>query len=311
MSKSAKPSTKPSPRSTIEGLQEELAARRERVTRCEQELAAARSDESEYVSKIAAALGLPNPAARETRRQETLALRKRVRELLDRGVFPPQIAVELKISQEEVNEVFTKIRGRKKRSTGGQPAGGKEDEGDGDGGRDLGGAPLRLPPESGKKGWKKERALALYLEGKTTGEIADAIDSSRASVYVYISQLRREGRLPKLGQNDVPAGGEPESPDEEGEAGEAGDEESGDSVEDLRAEVARQQGGSRTKPAYLAVVAHHGEDGAHEHVAVVDRMGDGVTRSDDTKHQHKVYRFVVGQNAGHGHGGLLAREPGA
>ena len=165
-----------------------------------------------------------------------------------------------------------------------------------------------MPPEDGKKGWKRERVLALHLEGKSKVDIASYMDISPESVSTHLSVLRRQGRLPSRGTSSSsddlqhhPAPSGEESSD---------DDDDGDSVQDLREEVARQQGGDRNKTSRLAVVTHD----EHEHVAVVDRMGDGQTTPDPTGHQHKIYRFVVGGALGedsvHRHG-LLAKEPEA
>jgi DNA-binding transcriptional ArsR family regulator len=272
----------------IESLQDELAAKRRKVEECEEDkskkmescdraLAKARADVNAYVAKVAEALGLPNPAAREEKRQETLKLRKQIKDLLATGAKPDEVLSQVGGDREAVRAIVDKLMG---------------------GTKDASKPQLRMSPEAGERGYKRDRVLALYLEGKTRTEIAEALDISKDSVNAHITQLRNAGKLPKSEDGAPTASdGQQTSGDEDG-----GDD--GDSLEDLRAEVARQQGGQRSKAARLAVIEHAG----HGHAAVVDRMGDGVTQPDVTGHQHKVYRFVVGGTSGHQHG-LLAKEP--
>ena len=276
----------------IEDLQAELAARRlvveqleethaERIRQGEEAIAEARRQVDDYVAKIAAALGLPNPAAREAKRQETLRLRKQVQALARRGKEISEIAAELGVESEVVAPIFAKIAD-KMRASGSR---GRDGAGDG-GGED--GSQLRLPPEAGQKGWKRE-----------------ALDISKDCVGAHITALRAQGRLEPAGSSTTP--GDPPSSGSEDSQDDGADD--GDSVQDLREEVTRQQGSSRTKAARLQAAEHD----EHAHVAVVDRMGDGVTEPDESGHQHKIYRFVLGgarlegQDV-HRHG-LLAKEP--
>lgn len=301
--------------SAIESLQAELAERRARVEVCQRrhdevversrrELEAARAGVDEYVAKIAEALGLPNPAHKLAKRLAAMRQNKKIRKLAAAGRSKPEIAADLGVGVQVVEDVLGK---------------GEDDDDEGDGEGNLGsgetgaanppgGRSLRLPPESNKKGWKRERVRALFLEGKVPSEIADDMDISADSVRTHIAMLRRDGRLPLAGGASAPAPraeapGEPESGGED----EGGD---GDGVDDLREEAARQQGGRRSRQVRLATTAEQarGEEDDHEHVAAVDRMGDGVTVPDDTGHQHQIHRFVVGGAAGHRHG-LLAKEP--
>jgi transposase len=303
--------------SAIESLQAELAERRARVEACQRrhdeaversrrELEAARAGVDEYVAKIAEALGLPNPAHKLAKRLATMRLNKKIRKLAAAGRAIPEIAADLGVGVQVVEDVLR---------TGGDDGGEGDDEGSGPGDGEAGTPgsserPLRLPPESGQKGWKRERVRALFLEGKVPSEIADDMDISADSVRTHIAMLRRDGRLPPRGGPSAPAPraeapGEPASGGED-EGGE------GDGIDDLREEAARQQGGQRSRQVRLATTAEQarGEEDDHEHVAAVDRMGDGVTVPDDTGHQHKIHRFVVGGAAGHRHG-LLAKEPPA
>lgn len=296
--------------STIEGLQEELGKRQERVeackkkheevvARCQRELEQAQAEVSQYVGMIAEALGLPNPAVREAKRMETLRLRKLVKKLHATGQEAAEIAAKIGAPLEDVISIVDKIvakQGGGDEGDSGQP----EEE---SGKKPLPGKPLRLPPEAGQKGWKRERVRTLYLEGKVIGEVADAMDISKESVYTHINILRRLGRLPAKENGTPTAPGAPRSPEADD-----GDDESGDSIADLREELARQQGGNRNAAGRMPTTL--GGEPPHDHVAVVDRMGDGQTAPDETEHNHKVYRFVVGRNAGHGHGGLLAKTPG-
>jgi hypothetical protein len=296
--------------SMIEELQAELASRREKVAKCEAkiaqaaergkiELEAARREVDQYVAKIAEALGLPNPATREAKRLETLKIKRDVRELVKRGIPISQMAEELGLSEEVLLPIVDKVS-RKVKPTRSS----KENDEPAEGG--IPGKPPRLPPEAGQKGWKRKKVLELYLAGKTNGEIADALDITKECVYQHVRLLKIAGDI--SGDSRPSGGAAAEAPegDEEAEESEGADQDDdGDTVQDLREEVARQQDGQRTKAARLCTT-HHGD---HDHSVLVDRMGDGQTMPDQTGHDHKVYRFVVGKNAKHGHG-LLAKEPG-
>lgn len=305
-------------KSAIEDLRAELAARRalveacqkkhdEAVERARKDLERARAGVDQYVAMIAEALGLPNPTAREARRIETLRLKKRARDLLQVGRSTSEIATELGISMEIAEEIVAKIRKRAARCEGGEEP--EEEIPPDEPPGPPAARPLRLPPEAGQKGWKRERVRVLVLEGKTVDEIADSMDISADSVRTHIAGLRKDGLLPPSSRGRSPGSADPprEAPPDSSQDGGGGD-----SLEDLRAEIARQQGGQRGRQARLATtsVAIEGDEDEHEHVAVLDRMGDGVTVPDETGHQHRVYRFVVGGSAGHRHG-LLAKEPPA
>ena len=94
MSAMSKKKSRPRPRngSMIEELQSELSSRREKVTKLEAEHAErvrvgqeaidrAKKEVDDYVAKVAEALGLPNPVAREAKRLQTLRqARQRVRD---------------------------------------------------------------------------------------------------------------------------------------------------------------------------------------------------------------------------------------
>jgi DNA-binding CsgD family transcriptional regulator len=291
------------PATMLEGLQAELATRREKVAACKAkldeaveraslELNKAIADVDQYVAKIAETLGLPNPTVLEAKRQETLLLRKQVKGLYKEGKTTVEIAAALGIGVEVVDPIYNKISSSYSKkdeiaSSASEPSPADK--------------PLRMPPGAGQKGWKQARVLALYLDGKTKGEIADELDISKESVSTHLSVLRRLGKLPSAGEESGPKslGGEPAGgfePDD--------DLNDGDSLSDLREEVARQQEGQRGKAVRFATAIH--DD--HDHVAKVDRLGDGQTEPDVTGHQHKIYRFAVGNTAGHDHG-LLAKEP--
>jgi transposase len=304
--------------SVLEDLRREMSESKKRVEECEAnvarvreeakkkmekacmaaelELARAKKANDELVSRIAAELGLPDPAARERKRVEKLRhnkLRKKVAELLEEGKDEHAIHAELGLDRtaEQLDLVRSLISEVKA----------------GDAAESEGGKPPRLPPEAGQRGWKRERVRVLHLEGKSRVEIADELDISKMSVNAHINALVRTGRLSSGEPPKVPA--EPAKKVELArKSGEGADDSvEGDSLQDLRDEAARQQGGNRSKAVRLATTMHSDEDADHDHAAVVDRMGDGVTVPDDTEHQHKVYRFVVGGAAGHRHG-LLAEE---
>ena len=308
--------------SMIDVLQAELAERRQRVTQLEEAharvvekgeaaVAEARRQVDDYVAKIAEALGLPNPVAREAKRMETLRLRKQVWDLHKAGKQSEEIAAELGVELAAVEPVVAKLRermaksgqyGRNGSEKGGENGGDDEDTGAG------GSAPLRQPPGAGQKGYKRNRVRELYLEGRTRGEIADELDISKECVNSHLGALRRQGLIESDGAEPPAGGAQPAGSTQEGDD-DGGDD--GDSVQDLREEVARQQGGNRNQPARLPTT----EVAEHEHVALVDRMGDGETVPDEGGHRHKVYRFVVGGSRGEGtevhRHGLLAKEPGA
>lgn len=312
--------------SMIEVLQAELAERRQRVTQLEEAhakllekseaaVAEARRLVDDYVAKIAEALGLPNPVAREAKRIETLRVRKQVWDLHKAGRQAEEIAAELGVELPVVEEMVAKLKNRLAKSGQYGKDGGKDgeeggEENDDGGGEDggssgVGNRPLRLSPEAGRKGWKRERVRVLYLEGKTRGEIADELGIDKSSVGSHIFQLQRAGLLAKT--DDSPPAGTQQGTESES----ASDDDDGDGVQDLREEVARQQGGDRNQPARLPTT----EVAEHDHVALVDRMGDGETVPDEGGHRHKIYRFVVGGSRGEGtevhRHGLLAKEPGA
>lgn len=262
-------------------------------SKAEQELARAKKEHDDLVSRIAVELGLPDPVARERKRLETLRhkrLRKKVAELLAQGKNVHEIHAELGLDRtaeqlDFLKKLISEVEGEKAA-------------------RDVTGTgadkPLRLPPEAGQRGWKRERVRVLYLEGKSRSEIADELEIDKTCVGSHLNALVRAGRLSLEKSPEKP--GEPAK-----RVGEGDDSEAGDSLQDLRDEAARQQGGNRNKSVRLATTTHSDEDADHDHAAVVDRMGDGVTVPDDTEHQHRVYRFVVGGAAGHRHG-LLAKE---
>jgi hypothetical protein len=285
------------------------------MQRAQGRLEAARADLREYQGKIAEALGLPNPHAREAARLATLERKRRVRELLDAGETEEEICAALSIEPSEARAIVTKIEGQREKLVSARrsvPARGEDDAGE-----DVPGeAPAgRMPPGSGKRGWKRQRVLDLYRAGIAAGktrkqlceEIAEEIDITPTSVSTHLSVLRASGELDVA---EAGVAGRPASSDEargdgdgDGDGDEDGDD--GDSVDDLKVEVFRQQGGQRGKTVRLPTTIA-GED-EHEHVACLDRMGDGVTAPDEHGPQHRIYRFVMQAMGGHRHG-LLAKE---
>jgi DNA-binding transcriptional ArsR family regulator len=148
---------------------------------------------------------------------------------------------------------------------------------------------------------KREQVRLLYLDGKTVGEMATELDTTKPAIYQHLHDLRKSGliepREPATTPNDLPSE-EPSEPDD-------GDEEDGASVADLRDEVARQQAGSRSKPVKIMACASQ----KHTHLVLVDRMGDGQTQPDETGHFHKIYRFVSSQAKGHSHNLRISAAP--
>jgi DNA-binding NarL/FixJ family response regulator len=159
--------------------------------------------------------------------------------------------------------------------------------------------PLRLPPQLTTPAGKRQRVVELVKAGKNAKQIAEEMDISVGSVYTHICDARKAGELPPVGTALAPAPtSEPSTA--EGDDWDGGE---GDSVEILRAELQRQQGGQKSMRVYFTTTVVDG----HRHRAVVDRMGDGITEPDGTGHQHRVFRFVMGRMAKHGHGLRVAK----
>ena len=71
----------------------------------------------------------------------------------------------------------------------------------------------------------------------------------------------------------------------------------GASKNELFDEVLRQQNGVRGKMVTLLTTVKN----SHCHRVHIDRMGDGVTESDDSRHSHRVMRFKVLPAKDHDH----------
>jgi len=297
-------------KSMIAGLQAELAAKRKTVKRCEETLESvreaaekyverrvarakgaldsARAELDRYVRKVAQALGLPHPAAA----REARARLRRVRDLLDEGKSAEQIAKELNAPLALIKVDVGRLRSR--------------DQGESD--DDNAGPRGEVTSAPKGKASKKERVRELFEQGLAVGEIAEKMGIGKSSVYGHICLLRKEGRLPKqqaypptpAAASQAPARpAPPEAPTPHAPRPPQQPRPiEGDKLEELRIEVARQQGGNRAKAAKLSTTSH--ED--HEHEALVDRMGDGSTLEDDTGHRHRIYRFVVSVANQHQHG---------
>jgi DNA-binding transcriptional ArsR family regulator len=144
----------------------------------------------------------------------------------------------------------------------------------------------------------------LYLDGKTIGEMVEELDTTRQAIYQHLCVLRKAGLIEPREKHDAPAAAAPAST---GDDDDAEDGEDGDALDKLRGEVMRQQGGVRSKAVHLVTAeTHH-----HTHRVLVDRMGDGSTQPDETKHQHRIFRFVPSQADKHSHGLLVPRAEAA
>jgi hypothetical protein len=240
---------------------------RGRVEAAAEILVKARRELNEYVAEIAKALGLSNPAAAREGRARTKLLRKLVRE----GKSVADAALEVQISSDEAEQILAPRSGEK------------------------------TEPAEGDRGWKRARVLQLLKEGRTTEEISDLMAISLSATRSHFHALVAQG---KWNVRSVEEDEGVDGPDEVSDEAEDKSEEvsgaisePGDSVEVLKAEVARQQGPQRSKAVRLVTV---GGDG-RQHAAIVDRFGDGRTVPDDSGSIHRIYRFVVNQDAAHTH----------
>jgi hypothetical protein len=144
------------------------------------------------------------------------------------------------------------------------------------------------PPELSRA----ERVRLLYNEGKSVKEMAAALETTNQAIYQHLSTLRSKGLIQPREPASPP---QPETASDGEPAPYVGA--GGMSIPALREEVSRQQNGHRNKAVLLKTTVCQG----HQHVVLVDRMGDGQTTPDDSGHSHKIYRFVASQTAGHGH----------
>jgi hypothetical protein len=282
-------------KSTITDLQSELAEKRKvvqvceaalekertdaeeyvakKVARAQAALEEARRDVDEYVSKVSSVLGIPDPAvARRTKLR-----RKKVRELLDQDKTAEEIARETGEPLEVVREDLARLDGSDSGEEGGAPQ---------------------------KRGWKREQVRRLLADGLTVEDVAGRLGMTVVNVRAHAYQLKLKGQLPEarspvpLGKTTSPNPAAPQATTSPPPRGPGAPPATGDLVEALRAEVARQQGGQRAKAASLLTTPTHG----HSHRVMVDRLGDGTTQVDETGHVHQVHRFVVSLAADHQHG---------
>ena len=172
---------------------------------------------------------------------------------------------------------------------------------------------------------KRDPVLQLSLQGKSVDEIAAALGMARTSVRSYQSWWRRRGELPPY-QSAAPGpkgpdpvtppaapdspppaaldAGDDQEPDAEVEDAAATLEPSPATVDELRAEVDRQQAGQKSKTVFLATTRAR----KHDHQVKVDRFGDGNTVPDGSGHVHRVARFVVMTAHGHPHDLIVSRR---
>lgn len=257
-------------RGELEALKQKVtdleAAKAKAIERLDAGIEKAKREYRDFLAEVTGSLGIPNLLEREEKRQAANRLRKQVYKLVLEGKTDEEILAATGAAPELLERVRSK---------------GKSSEPD--------------APSIGRSGTRREQIRQRYLEGKAIGEIAEELGISKDNARVQVAALKRQGRLEERSE-DVPA-------TEGGKDADETDDDDGDSIEDLREEVARQQGGKRSAVARLPAI----EASGHGHVAVVDRMGDGVTKPDETGHQHRVYRFVLSMADGHQHG-LLAKE---
>jgi hypothetical protein len=199
-------------------------------------------------------------------------------------------------------------------------AGGGESEGgtgEADGAEDGGKA--GKGDERIRKGSKRLRVKNLWEAGKGKEEIAAALDMTVGGVEYHLRILMDSGSikerpspssLPSSPVNSLPkpAGGAGEqvpsslSPLPLAPVKAAAPARRGSSLDELRQAVAKLQEGHRSKAVILGTTI----DDGHRHSAMLDRMGDGVTTPDETKHVHRVFRFVISMSEKHQHE-LLAK----
>lgn len=82
-------------------------------------------------------------------------------------------------------------------------------------------------------------------------------------------------------------------PEEDEEEEDEPEDDDGATMDELEAEVVRQQQGQRGKSVDLATTIRSSGEKKHSHRARVDHFGDGHTLADDTGHAHRIVRFVV------------------
>lgn len=246
---------------------EEYVAKK--IAKAKAALQDAKRDAEEYIAAVAQALGLPHPSVA----RQVKARIKRVRELLGEGKTEEQIAKEMDAPLALIHADVARLTPRT-----------KDDQ----------------PIAEGQRGWKRDQVRKLTLDGLDRDEIAEKLGISRVSVNAHITQLRVQGKLPQPGDeaDEPPAPPRTVPAPAPAAARPPVGSPSGDSPEALRAEVARQQAGVRSKGVKFLAGANQG----HSHRVLVDRMGDGCTQADETGHVHKVYRFVVSMAVGHQHG---------
>jgi DNA-binding NarL/FixJ family response regulator len=290
-------------KSMIAGLQSELAAKQKKVADYEAALAKvskkaqealdrAKEELAQYKAKIAEALGLPTLKNHSDRLRAAHARRRQVKELLGQGKGAEEIAAALGLPlvliESDVEKLSAKGAATKAEAQGEL----QEDEAPQPPPR-----PHRELRQVGSTASKADRVFELVKAGKNAKQIAVELDNTIQAVYAHICALRKEGRLPPVGESRS-AAADTTSP---ASAESAGDDDSeaddGPNLDTLRAEVQRQQAGQRGKGVNFAT----SEASGHTHRVITDRMGDGITQPDATGHQHRVYRFAMSRMAGHAH----------
>jgi len=248
-------------------IQEERAKRRARVDACRAALAAAEADENAFLEEIGVAAGLRTRQSPAIDKVAIEARRKQILSLYEQGRTATEIASELTLNPMLVHADVKVLRERGLIASSKRVA--EENE-----------SILKT---------KKEQVLALYLEGNAITAIAEQLKITRESVDQHLRILRKEGRLPSVSTVQSTSAATDETIDVDD-----GDED-GASLDDLKAEVLRQQDGKKGKPVFLYTTPTR----SHVHEAIVDHFGDGHTTSDASGHVHRVYRFVL--SAAHNH----------
>jgi transposase len=261
-------------------IQEERQRRHARVEECRLALEAAEKEEQAFLEEIGSAAGL-NVGRKSIglSREEIQVRRERVLAMQKDGIAVPEIAEALEVTS---MLIYADLKALRKQG---------------------------LLPESEKHNddevyvtAKQNAVRTLYLEGLSIVKIADRLKISRASVDQYLSILRKKGLLTSSTPVEVVSMIEEPStlaviePIRSSEPIDDGDE-NGATEAELKAEVERQQNGSKSKSVTLATTITK----EHSHRVAVDRFGDGYTLSDASGHVHRVSRFVVGPAHGHRH----------
>ena len=141
---------------------------------------------------------------------------------------------------------------------------------------------------------------ALFQEGEALSDIAEKLKLTTLEVKLTVDSLRSHGVLPTEEVAETPISQAPSAePDEEDEAESVEDNSSERPAtkEQLLAEVAKQQQGTKSR----VVVLQTTEVRKHSHKIKVDRLGNGQSIPDSSGHAHRCFRFVLSEAHKHTH----------